>query len=432
MDVVLRFDAKQRGADAAVAFFVRMVREQSRLEIRPKPKNALEKHEEEGRQSSEHPDAFYYLVGASREALVGIRQKKEKALHGEAPDLASHEFKSGERIDLVMYELSRLTVSPGVPSFRAVRAGGSDPNSTDGAGDRHDDSEHALVKAPQPFEDEEHGLLLQQALHSRFVTEWFPLHNDKERHELVETWVKQWTSAQPLNAVRAYFGDEIGFYFAFLGMYTQWLVVLAALGIMVYFAEFLSEHGAYSRGLYSLFVTSWATAFLKFWKRRENSLRNEWGISHADSLALEPVRPDFWGERRFDAVEGCYYTYFPSIERAKRYVATAFVTLIVLAVLVQFMFVYFWVEEWFVHEFTPEKGFGGMYSYVTLLPSVAYSVVVLLLDAKYSQLATYLTQFENHRTDSEASRGKFVIGVAGMSELIKVCSSFDSLPTLRC
>lgn len=409
MDVVLCFDTKTRGSEAAVDFFVRMVREQSQLLIHPKPKNVLEKHAEEalalkGQSATAHPDAVYYLMGATRDALAAIMEKKEKALHGEAPpNLEHHVFNSGERIDLIMYELGRLSVNPVMDDAKAIRAAGADANQTSEDGDDEDtpDDSVALVKAPEPFEDEESGLLLQQALHSRFVTEWFPLHDDKERHELVETWVKQWNKAQPLSTIRAYFGDEIGFYFAFLGMYTQWLVVLAGLGILVYMVEFLSDHGAYSRGLYSLFVTSWATAFLKFWKRRESSLRNEWGISRVDSLALEPARPDFWGERRFDTVEGCYYTYFPSIQRAKRYVVTALVTLAVLGVLVQFMFVYFWIEEWFVHEFTPEKGWEGLFAYVTLIPSVAYSVVVLLLDAKYSQLASYLTQFENHRTDSE-------------------------------
>jgi len=412
MDVVLCFDTKTRGSQAAVDFFVRMVREQSQLLIRPKPKNVLEKQEEEAQASKglsevAHPEAVYYLVGSTRDALVAIMEKKEKALHGEAPpNLDHHVFNSGDRIDLIMYELGRLSVNPDVDEVEAVRASGAAATQSSNDGDEEDafDESTALVKAPKPFEDEEHGLLLQQALHSRFITEWFPLHDDKERHELVEKWVKQWNKPQPLNTVRAYFGDEIGFYFAFLGMYTQWLVVLAGLGILVYLVEFLSDHGAYSRGLYSLFVTSWATAFLKFWKRRESSLRNEWGISRADSLALEPARPDFWGERRFDPVEGCYYTYFPSIQRVKRYVVTALVTLAVLGVLVQFMFVYFWVEEWFVHEFTPEKGWEGLFAYVTLVPSVAYSVVVLLLDAKYSQLASYLTQFENHRTDSEVRR----------------------------
>lgn len=432
MDVVLCFDVKAQ-SQAAVDFFVRMVRAQSQLIIRPKPKSILEKHEGEEEDGSKHEHKLTesahehlccYLVGAPRDALVAIKEKKEKAIHGEVPpNLSNHVFNSGERIDLIMYELGRLSVdasqyhNEGPQDSEPVRRGDSSSSSSssessaDGSGsespkhEREGESTEAASTEtstlPAPFEDEEHGLLLQQALHSRFVSECFPLHDDKERHELVETWVKQWSRAQPLDNVRAYFGDEIGFYFGFLGMYTQWLVVPATLGLLVYVVEFLSDYGAYARGVYSLFVTSWATAFLKFWKRRESSLQNEWGISRADTLALEPPRADFWGERRFDTVEGCYYTYYPSFERGKRYGVTTLVTLAVLGVLVQFMFVYFWIEEWFVHEFTPAKGWDGYYEYVTLLPSIGYSVVVLLLDSKYSELATHLTQFENHRTDSE-------------------------------
>jgi hypothetical protein len=218
---------------------------------------------------------------------------------------------------------------------------------------------------------------------------------------LVASWVKKWKDAQPINSIRAYFGDEIGFYFAFLGAYSRWLVAPAALGVIVFILEFFSDWSIYGRGLYSLVITSWATAFLKFWKRQESTLRNDWGISPADSVDLDAVRPDFWGEKRFDVVEGTYYTFFPSVKRVQRYLLTYVVTLVVLAVIMKLMFVYFQIEEWFGVTFTDEKGWDGMYQYISLAPSVAYSIVVLILDAKYSELANYLTKFENHRTDSD-------------------------------
>lgn len=132
-------------------------------------------------------------------------------------------------------------------------------------------AEDSVAVLPDPFQDEEHGLLLQQAMHTQLLTDHFPLHDDEERSELVETWVKEWTKPQPLNTVRSYFGDEVGFYFGFLGMYTQWLIPLAAIGVLTFILDFFPSWAAYGRGLYSLLVTSWATAFLKFWKRREHA-----------------------------------------------------------------------------------------------------------------------------------------------------------------
>jgi len=218
------------------------------------------------------------------------------------------------------------------------------------------------------------------------------------------TWVKQWTKSQPLNDVRSYFGDEVGFYFAFLGMYTQWLIPLAAVGLLTFVLDFFPSWAAYGRGLYSLLVTSWATAFLKFWKRRESTLRNEWRISAADSLALEPTRTDFFGEKRFDPVEGTYYTFFSFKDRAKRYLVTLSATMVAMAFVTFLMVLYCMLEEWFAIAFIPATGWDGIYEYVSLVPSIIYSVVVLYMDGKYSELASSLTHYENHRTDSDVRR----------------------------
>ncbi|TYZ62545.1 hypothetical protein PybrP1_009665 [[Pythium] brassicae (nom. inval.)] len=378
IDLVLCFDAKNFPA-AAVEFFVQMVRTQSHLLVVPKPVSAAGAAEH-----SEPADEAHFLVGADYSTLTAIKERKEKLEHASlVPDSGTHKFDSGERVDLLVYELSRLGVRP-------VASGAT--TSDDGAA-RHE--------IPAPFEAEEHGLLLQQALYSKLLLDYFPLHDDAERSELVARWVKQWRSAQPIHDIRAYFGDEIGFYFAFLGAYSRWLAAPAALGVLVFLSEFVSSWSVYGRGVYSLVITSWATAFLKSWKRQESTLRNDWGIVAADSAVLDPPRADFWGEKRFDVVEGAYYTFFPSAKRVQRYLLTSVVTLAVLAAILKLMFLYFQVEEWFGVTFTEAKGWEGLYQYISLAPSVAYSVVVLILDAKYSELANYLTRLENHRTDSD-------------------------------
>lgn len=377
MDLVLCFNVKNFPASTA-EYFVKMVQTQSELLITPKPMANTAVAEKDT-----PPEEMYYLVGAHYNTLTAIKEKKERKLHAAlVADSGTHKFDSGERIDLLVYELSRIGVAP-------ISTGAED---TDGT---------LISEISAPFEAEEHGLLLQQALFNKVLTDYFPLHDDEERSVLVSTWVKKWKDPQPIKAIRAYFGDEIGFYFAFLGVYSRWLVAPAALGVIVFILEFFSDWSIYGRGLYSLVITSWATAFLKFWKRQESTLRNEWGIASTDSVDLDPARPDFWGEKRFDVVEGTYYTFFPSIKRIQRYLLTYVVTLVVLAVIMKLMFVYFQIEEWFGVTFTEKRGWDGMYQYISLAPSVAYSIVVLILDAKYAELANYLTKLENHRTDTD-------------------------------
>jgi anoctamin-10 len=382
-DVVLCFDVKAF-SPAAIAFFLDSVRAQSRLRIDKKrvhshkPITATATGDDATVQDpevmAEAQGEAYYLVGATTEVLKQIKARKRKMQHAEIFDETDGKpLTSGERIELLMFELNRLLVF--------APASGTE------------------ASIPSPFQVNDS--LFAQALHSRLIKEHFPLHDDRERHDLVETWVKKYDQPQPLDAVHDYFGDEIGFYFAFLGMYTKWLVVPTAIGVVVFLVEALTPWSAYGRAFYSLFITSWATAFLKFWRRRESTLRDQWDISVTDTLALDQERPEFSGERRYDPVEDRHFTYFSSIKRMQRYLVTSVVTLAVLGVILKLMFLYFDIDKWVGEQVTLEKGWDGYYQYASLAPSVAYSIVVLLLDMKYLELATWLTKMENHRTDAD-------------------------------
>ncbi|GLD94885.1 hypothetical protein PINS_up003510 [Pythium insidiosum] len=376
MDVVICFDTKAFPRDA-MEFFVSTVQQQSRLLITPKPvaKKAIAADADPKPAQEEE---IVYLVGATADVLEHIRARKDQSTGFRLPNkdpTVAKPLTSGQRIDLIMYELRRLCVL--APS-----------NGTE-------------ASIPKPFH--ENDALLAHALHSRLITQCFPLHDDEERHELVETWVKKWKDPQPLDAVRDYFGDEIGYYFGFLGMYSTWLIVPSLLGVLVFAIEIFSSWGAYGRAIYSLFITSWTTAFLKFWKRRESALRSRWGATVLNAPELEQERPDFTGERKFDDIEERYYTHFSSLKRMQRYLWTSFVTLVVLVVIYRLMFFYFHAEEWAAEAITPENGWKGYSQYVALAPSITYSVVVLLLDMKYLEFATYLTKYENHRTDADFS-----------------------------
>jgi hypothetical protein len=50
----------------------------------------------------------------------------------------------------------------------------------------------------------------------------------------METWGKAYFKSQPLDKVRDYFGEELAFYFAWLGFYTTWLAPAAVIGIIAF------------------------------------------------------------------------------------------------------------------------------------------------------------------------------------------------------
>uniref|UniRef100_A0A8C5DTG9 Anoctamin n=1 Tax=Gouania willdenowi TaxID=441366 RepID=A0A8C5DTG9_GOUWI len=127
---------------------------------------------------------------------------------------------------------------------------------------------------------------------------------------------------QPVDLIRKYFGEQIGFYFAWLGVYTQLLIPPSVLGIFVFLygiftvddnvpsqetcdnglnitmcplcdavcdywhlssvcsqarASYLFDNGA--TVLFAIFMSLWAALFLEHWKRRQMYLKHSWDLT---------------------------------------------------------------------------------------------------------------------------------------------------------
>nr|CCA22280.1 anoctaminlike protein putative [Albugo laibachii Nc14] len=316
------------------------------------------------------------LLGATDQTLSKIYKEKHAKDVNTPPDTSGFLKASGNRIDLIMYCVSRL---------RAKSMG-------------HTKNEKDLP-VPPPFVRDEY--ILTQAFQRKVIYDHFPLHNSTERKELVESWVKTFLSPQPLDSIKVYFGNEIGFYFAFLDMFSRWLLIPSILGVLVIFQN--NVFTPYIRALYSLFITCWATAFLKFWKRRESTLRSTWNIRNTEHMLEEQERSGFWGERKYDPVQEEHFTFFSSMDRMKRYIGTSAILIMSLSGLLILTYVYFSFQYWSEVQFTKYNGWDGNWEYLQILPSISYSLVVWLLDSKYIQLASVLTDYENHRTDTDFS-----------------------------
>uniref|UniRef100_A0A8C1H9P1 Anoctamin n=1 Tax=Cyprinus carpio carpio TaxID=630221 RepID=A0A8C1H9P1_CYPCA len=127
---------------------------------------------------------------------------------------------------------------------------------------------------------------------------------------------------QPMDLIRKYFGEKIGLYFAWLGVYTQLLIPASALGVAVFLygcltvdtnvpsQEMCDEHLNFTmcplcdrvcdywqlssicstaRASYlfdnhatvgfAIFMSLWAAVFLEHWKRRQRCLQHSWDLT---------------------------------------------------------------------------------------------------------------------------------------------------------
>jgi hypothetical protein len=197
MDLVFLFDIKAFSQDS-INYFVEMVTSQTKLIMRPKSLP--------GKKSSSGENTAVYLVGGTLQDLLDVKAKKISHSNASVSRLDKMSLTSGERIDLLMYELNK--VRPTQSKGRTVL---------------------------RPFVEED-ASLLSQASCAKILLDYFPLHDDEERQQLLKHWVMH-LKKQPLDTIHEYFGDEVGFYFAFLGMYTTWLIIPAIFGSLVTLAE---------------------------------------------------------------------------------------------------------------------------------------------------------------------------------------------------
>ncbi|KAG7521750.1 anoctamin-1-like [Solea senegalensis] len=180
----------------------------------------------------------------------------------------------------------------------------------------------------------------------------FPLHDGpftrrgrkdqrNDRQLLHEEWANYGAmhKYQPVDLIRKYFGEQIGLYFAWLGVYTQLLIPPSVLGIIVFVygiftvdanvpsqetcddhlnitmcplcdgvcdywrlssvcslarASYLFDNGA--TVLFAIFMSLWAACFLEHWKRRQMCLKHTWDLTSLEDeeeRVQEELRPEY-------------------------------------------------------------------------------------------------------------------------------------------
>ncbi|XP_046720822.1 anoctamin-1 isoform X2 [Silurus meridionalis] len=178
----------------------------------------------------------------------------------------------------------------------------------------------------------------------------FPLHDGdftsdakelrNDRQLLHDEWANYgvFFKYQPVDLIRRYFGEKIGLYFAWLGVYTQLLIPASAMGIVVFLygwmtvdtnipsqemcdkrlnftmcplcdevcdywqlssmcstaqASYLFDNHA--TVAFAIFMCLWGAVFLEHWKRRQRCLQHSWDLTGVEDEEdeLRPAYEDF-------------------------------------------------------------------------------------------------------------------------------------------
>ena len=221
---------------------------------------------------------------------------------------------------------------------------------------------------------------------------FYALHDMNELEWFRSSWaLNARLKKQPLRQIRNYFGEKVALYFAWLEFYTRSLRIPALLGMVTFAAEVTGHNYKTAVVLYAIFICFWATGFAELWNRKNAFLNLWWGTTGFKDAERE--RPQFYGQMRYNPVNDAKEMYYPSVKalrmRMFQAAAVVFITIsvAVLATVACLGFKAYLVER--------EVQFGRQ------IAGMANGVQIGILNSVYRIVATKLTVYENHRTDSQ-------------------------------
>uniref|UniRef100_A0A8C1MFY2 Anoctamin n=1 Tax=Cyprinus carpio TaxID=7962 RepID=A0A8C1MFY2_CYPCA len=226
---------------------------------------------------------------------------------------------------------------------------------------------------------------------------------------------------QPMDLIRKYFGEKIGLYFAWLGVYTQLLIPASALGVAVFLYGskcFKSNHLNFTmcplcdrvcdywqlssicstaRASYlfdnhatvgfAIFMSLWAAVFLEHWKRRQRCLQHSWDLTGMEDDEVRKLASESlsWTDR----LPG----YCINISSILLMVGVTFsaVSGVILYRIIVFA----------VMSMNPDhEAKANVRVTVTTTAVIINLLVVLVLDEIYGAIAAWITELEIPKTES--------------------------------
>jgi hypothetical protein len=224
----------------------------------------------------------------------------------------------------------------------------------------------------------------------------------------------------PLGRIRAYFGEKIGLYWAFIALYGYSLITPGIVGFIVFIIQRLysthDKEASVANAFYCIFIAAWGTVYLEIWRRRESSLAIKWGMM--DFEEDEIARPQFKGLNRrspvTDELDEVYY----SPQSRKSYMVLGFVVSTILMCMVIAIVAGIIILRWELTNRMIVRGID-LSGYTC---STINAIQIQLFNFCYNIIAVKLTELENHRTQSE-----FENSLIMKTYVFQFVNSFNSL-----
>lgn len=159
-------------------------------------------------------------------------------------------------------------------------------------------------------------------------------------------------------------------------------------------------------------MSIWAALFAINWRKHERSLNVTWDNLWKNEHQLEAIREEFVGEPKVNPITLKIEPHYPENERTMRYiesflVSTTFLIVIFIYLIAAYNITGVIVEDgsqfhsiFYIHFLGDMAKTDGIFDANTnwnLIPSLAQTVITMLLNGQYRKYAVILTDRENHK-----------------------------------
>nr|XP_022325216.1 anoctamin-4-like isoform X1 [Crassostrea virginica]XP_022325218.1 anoctamin-4-like isoform X1 [Crassostrea virginica]XP_022325219.1 anoctamin-4-like isoform X1 [Crassostrea virginica] len=253
------------------------------------------------------------------------------------------------------------------------------------------------------------------------------------RKSLNDTWTVFY-KFQPLWKIRNYFGEMIALYFAWVGEMTNslWIPMLVGFGIFLYglkvsvdaneskfdiptnisdterikfevqalLATFRSSFDNDATPYFALIICVWGTLFLERWKRKNATLAYEWDVDNFEHN--EPDRPQFYGLKvKKDPVTQEPNWFYPFKKQMLKFAISISTLLFMMSVVLISVVAVITYRLFITFEYCSSMSAIECLITSSLISAILNAVSILILGKLYEILAFKLTEWENHRTQTQ-------------------------------
>lgn len=221
----------------------------------------------------------------------------------------------------------------------------------------------------------------------------------------------------PVDLIRDYYGEEVAMYFEWMNFFLRWVLPPGVLGLVSWILNNLlfDPESSPLNAFFAIAMSIWAALFSINWRKHERSLAVTWDNLWTNDHQVEQIREEFVGEPAVNPVTEKVEPDYPESARAQRYLESLLFSAVSLVIIFVYLVAAYNITgvivedgqhfhtQFYIHWLGDLAKEGALFDANTnwnIIPSLAQTILTMLLNGQYRKYSVVLTDRENHKYQS--------------------------------